>query len=79
MKIHNFYYNESNRSLYIEFSLNNDSDNVYRKQELIFKDIELYSPIIVHEFDMRDIDVDFIIELLSEYYKNNDLPEEEFF
>lgn len=77
MNIHSFYYNEENRSLFIEFSLVNDSDNVYRKEELSFNDVEIYSPTIIHEQDMRDVDEEFIIELLVEFYKNNDLPEEE--
>jgi hypothetical protein len=76
MIIHEFYYNDDNRTLYIEFSTDEDSDNFYRVLNLIFEDIEHYSPEIIVEEDMKDIDEDFVIELINQYSKENDLPEE---
>jgi hypothetical protein len=78
MIIHNFYYNEKSKALQIEFSFGNDSDNTYRLEELFFRDVQMYSPTIVEEVDMDDIDDEFIVELLTEYYKENDYPKEEF-
>ena len=76
MIIHEFYYNDDNRRLYVEFSTDDDSDNFYRVLNLGFEDIEYYSPEIVVEEDMEDIDEDFVKELIVQYTKENDLPEE---
>lgn len=76
MIIHEFYYNDDNRTLYIEFSTDEDSDNFYRVLNLGFEDIEYYSPDIVIENDMEEIDEEFVIELINQYSKENDLPEE---
>ena len=76
MIIHEFFYNDDNRSLYIEFSTDNDGDNFYRVLNLGFEDIEYYSPEIIDEVDLGDIDEDFVIELINQYSKENDLPEE---
>ena len=76
MIIHEFYYNDDNRTLYIEFSTDEDGDNFYRVLNLGFEDIEYYSPDIVVENDMEDIDEEFVIELINQYSKENDLPEE---
>lgn len=76
MIIHEFFYNDDNRSLYIEFSTDNDGDNFYRVLNLGFEDIEYYSPQIIDDVDLEDIDEDFVIELINQYSKENDLPEE---
>ena len=76
MIIHEFYYNDDNRRLYVEFSTDDDSDNFYRVLNLGFEDIEYYSPEIIVEEDMEDIDEDFVKELIVQYTKENDLPEE---
>lgn len=76
MIIHEFYYNDDNRRLYVEFSTDDDSDNFYRVLNLGFEDIEYYSPEIIVEGDMEDIDEDFVKELIVQYTKENDLPEE---
>ena len=76
MIIHEFYYNDDNRRLYVEFSTDDDSDNFYRVLNLGFEDVEYYSPEIIVEEDMEDIDEDFVKELIVQYGKENDLPEE---
>lgn len=76
MIIHEFYYNDDNRRLYVEFSTDDDSDNFYRVLNLGFEDIEYYSPEIIVEEDMEDIDEDFVKELIIQYAKENNLPEE---
>ena len=76
MIIHEFYYNDDSRRLYIEFSTDDDGDNFYRVLNLWFEDIEYYSPEIIVEGDMEDIDEDFVKELITQYGKENDLPEE---
>lgn len=75
MTIHEFYLNEETGGLYVEFSTKNDGDDFYRSIELTRDDIDYYSPVILE--DMEEIDEDFISDLLIEYSKHNDLPEEE--
>ena len=76
MNILEFYYNDTNRMLYVEFSTDDDGDNFYRVLELAFQDIEYYSPDIIHEKDLDDIDEDFVVGILVEYLNDNDLPEQ---
>lgn len=76
MNIHEFYYNESNRMFYVEFSTYNDGDQFYRVLELQFKDFEYYSPELIDEIDMYDIDEETVILVIENYLSENDLPEE---
>jgi hypothetical protein len=76
MNILEYYYNDTNRMLYVEFSTDEDGDNFYRVLELSFQDIEYYSPDIIHERDLDDIDEDFVIDILVQYLNDNDLPEQ---
>jgi hypothetical protein len=62
--------------LYVEFSTDEDGDNFYHVLELSFQDIEYYSPEIIHEIDLDDIDEDFVIDILDQYLNDNDLPEQ---
>jgi hypothetical protein len=75
MIIREFYLNEDTGGLYVEFSTKNDGDDFYRVLELTRDDIEYYSPTLLDEDS--EIDEDFISELLFEYSKHNELPEEE--
>ena len=76
MNILEYYYNDANRMLYVEFSTEEDGDNFYRVLELGFEDIEYYSPNIIHERDLDDIDEDFVKEIITEYLNENGLPEQ---
>ena len=76
MIIHEYYYNDDNRVLYVEFSTEEDGDSFYRVLELDFETIEYYSPEIIEEIDLEDIDEDFVIDVIDGYLKENDLPEE---
>ena len=76
MKIHEYYYSEETKTLYIEFSTKDDSDRFYRTIEVSYDDLEYYSPPIITEEDLLSINKNFIIEFLFEYFKENDLPEE---
>jgi hypothetical protein len=76
MNILEYYYNDNNRILYVEFSTNDDGDSFYRVLKLVFEEVEYYSPEIISEDEMEDIDEDFIKELIEQYLKENDLPEE---
>lgn len=75
MIIREFYINEDTGGLYVEFSTKKDGDDFYRVMELTREDIEYYSPTILDED--TEIDEDFITDLIFEYSKNNELPEEE--
>jgi hypothetical protein len=76
MNILEYYYNDSNRMLYVEFSTIEDDDKFYRVLELGYETIEYYSSDIISEDDLESIDEDFISDLLVNYLKENDLPEE---
>lgn len=76
MKLINYYYDEDNRLLSIEFSLNEDGDDFYRTLEMEYDDIIFYSPDIVNDYDLSDIDKTFVKDLLKEYLKQNEPPEQ---
>lgn len=75
MNIIDYYY--ESRNLNVEFSTIDDGDKFYRTLNLSFDDIQYYSPTIIIEKDLYNIDEDFVIDLLNQYLKENDLPEEE--
>jgi hypothetical protein len=54
-----------------------DSDMFYRVLELDFEDVKYYSPSLITRKDMTEIDEEFIIELLSQYLIDNELPEQQ--
>ena len=76
MNILEYYYNDNNRILYVEFSTKDDGDSFYRVLKLVFEEVEYFSPEIISEEDMENIDEDFVKELIEQYLKENDLPEE---
>lgn len=76
MKIQDFNYNEDSRTLYVEFSLNTDGDDYYRSIWLSIEEISYYSPTIIQENDLFNIDEDFLTELIEGYLSENDPPEE---
>ena len=76
MNILEYYYNDDNKMLYVEFSTEEDGDSYYRVLKLNYDDIEFYSPEIIDEDDMDGIDEDFVIDLIKQYLLDNDLPEE---
>jgi hypothetical protein len=77
MVIREFNYNEDNKALYIVFSTKADGDDYFRSIWLSIDDIEYYSPTIISEFDLPFIEEDEISEILNEYFKENELPEEQ--
>lgn len=76
MNILEFYYNDGNGMLYVEFSTEEDGDSYYRVLKLDLEDIEYYSPDIIYEDDLNNIDEEFVLNLINQYLLNNDLPEE---
>ena len=77
MNIIEYYYNDDNRMLHVEFSTKQDGDGSYRVLELILEDVMLYSPSIIQEDDTYNMDENDIIELIEQYLLDNDLPEEQ--
>ena len=78
MRIHEFYYDENTKRLYVEFSTKEDGDKFYRVLDLVYSDIEYYSPEIITEDELSEIDESFIIDLIEQYLNENDLPDEIF-
>lgn len=76
MKIRDFSYNEDSRTLYVEFSLDVDGDDYYRGIWFSIEEISYYSPTIIQENHLFNIDEDFLIEVLVGYLEENDPPEE---
>jgi hypothetical protein len=75
MIIREFYLNDEESALYIEFSTEQDGDEFYRVLNLTRSEVEYYTPTILE--DLEDIDEDFVIELIQEYLKSNEAPEEQ--
>lgn len=76
MTIIEYYYNDANKMLYVEFSTDSDGDNFYRVLELHFNDVEYYSTDIIYEGDMDEIEENTIIDIITQYLEDNDLPEQ---
>jgi hypothetical protein len=76
MVIREYFYNEEKETLLIEFSTKEDGDDFYRSLNLDLNLVKFYSPIIITEYELNEIDDDFISELILEYLKENDLPEQ---
>jgi hypothetical protein len=77
MNIHEYYYTGHSKKLYIEFSTKEDTDLFYRVLELDFSDVKYYSPTIIYEEDMDEMDEDFLVEIMEQYFLDNDLPEQQ--
>ena len=77
MKLRECFYNEDTRTLYVEFSTNEDGDDFYRELELEYWEIEYYSTEIVNERTLKKITEDYLVELLTEFLTENDLPKEQ--
>jgi hypothetical protein len=75
MIIREYYLNDEESALYIEFSTKQDGDEFYRVLNLTRSEVEYYTPTILE--DLEDIDEDFVIELVQEYLKSNEAPEEQ--
>ena len=75
MTIHEFYY--LNKRLFVEFSTEEDGDDFYRNIELEYSDIMESYPGLLYEEDLREMDENFVIEILIEYFRENDLPDPE--
>lgn len=78
MEIIDFYYDESDQILDVTFTTDSGSD-YYRNIQLSLRTIKFYSPTIIDEEDIIDGDEDLIVEILEEYFKKNDMPDEEVF
>ncbi len=76
MTIIEYYYNDANRMLYVEFSTDSDGDDFYRVLELHFNDVEYYSPELMYEGDMDEIEESLVIDIIKRYLEDNDLPEQ---
>jgi len=76
MKIHEFYYDEDCRNLYVEFSTKQDSTDYYRILELDYNDILYYSPEILDDYELKKLTKHQIIDIINQYLTENDLPEQ---
>jgi hypothetical protein len=77
MEIIESYYNETEQILEVTFTADPDGD--YLNVELPLDQVKLYSPIILEEEDIMEIDFDSILEILESYFEENTLPSEGFF
>ena len=78
MEIIECYYDESEQNLNVTFTINSDSD-YYRNISLTLETIKYYFPSIIEEEDIMECDDDLIVEILEEYFKENEMPEEDMF
>lgn len=78
MKINEFYYDDSEQILEVTFTTDLDGD-YYRIIRLPLETIQYYSPSIIEEEDIMDGDEDLFVEILEEYFKENEMPDEGLF
>jgi RNAse (barnase) inhibitor barstar len=76
MRIHDYFYNEDTKRLYIEFSTIKDEDKFYRILDLDYSEIEYYSPELITEDDLIEMDISFLINLINVYINENGEPNE---
>ena len=76
MTIHEYYYNEENRTLFVEFSIKSDGDEFYRELKLELNSIKYYSPTIIDNEILMNLDRDFISDLIKQYLEENEPPEQ---
>lgn len=67
-------YDGINGILYVDFSIDEDEDIFYRSIELDHNDVILYSPNIITKHDIENLEEIEVVEILNEYFKDNDLP-----
>ena len=77
MKIIETYFNEDELILEIRFNIDPNSD-YYRSLKLSKEDIQYYSPTIIEDDEISELDNDLLIEILESYFDENDMVEEEF-
>ncbi len=76
MSILEFYYDEDLKTLWVQFSSKEDKDNFYREVTMTFEDIIFYSPSIITEKDLHNMDIYFVSEVIEQYFLENELPEQ---
>lgn len=67
MEIQKYYYNDEYRILYIDLIEGDEDYSI----ELDYNEILIYSPQIIMEDDLLEIDEEFVREIVEEYYKKN--------
>lgn len=78
MEIIDYYYNENEEILEIRFSVDPDSD-YYKGVNLSLEDVLFYSPTILEEDEIPDLEEEDVLEILKEYFQENELPTEDLF
>lgn len=73
MIILDFYYDEDLEQL--STTLTFLDDDYYYILDLDYYQIELYSPDIISKEDLKSINKPFLVDVLTEYLKDNDLPD----
>jgi hypothetical protein len=76
MKLHEFYFNDNNGMLYVEFSTKEDGDDFYRVLELDFNDVSYYSSDIIYEDDLENLTKELTIDVIQNYISENGLPDQ---
>lgn len=76
MKLHEYYFNDNNGMLYVEFSTKEDGDDFYRVLELDYNDISYYSSDIIYEEDLENVTKEMVIDVIENYISENGLPDQ---
>lgn len=76
MKLHEYYFNDNNGMLYVEFSTKEDGDDFYRVLEIDFNDVSYYSSDIIYEEDLENLTKDLVIDVIQNYINENGLPDQ---
>lgn len=76
MKLHEYYFNDNNGMLYVEFSTKEDGDDFYRVLELDYNDISYYSSDIIYEEDLENVTKEMVVDVIENYISENGLPDQ---
>lgn len=76
MKLHEFYFNDNNGMLYVEFSTKQDGDDFYRVLELDQGDVSYFSSDIIYEDDFENLTEEMVIDVIQNYISENGLPDQ---
>lgn len=76
MEIIDYYYDDMDQILEVTFTTDSTGD-YYRTVKLSLETIKYYYPTHIDEEEIIDSDDDLILEILEEYFKENEMPDEE--
>jgi hypothetical protein len=69
MEIQSFFYNDDYRMLYLEFVI----EDIEYSINLDYDEIQRYTPIVITEDDLMEIDLNLVTDIVNQYILTNGL------